>query len=188
MARRKVNEIQILSAAEELLLERGYDGFHFRALADRLSIGRSTLYEYYSGKEEIIVTYMNQAMENVMKKCEPWKDKAPLERLKGFCSVFMQYTQQMHCMAQIMPKIERTNSCVEQKIEKLFRDHHRIYTWIFDAINEAKKRGEIRDNLSTSLITAMIFSSIQLPNWMDDQEKISGEMIFDLLQRGFQAE
>lgn len=185
MARRKVDERNILSAAEELLLEKGYEGFHFRALAERLSIGRSTLYEYYGSKEELILAYMNQVMEQVMKKCEKWKSEAPLERLKGYLSVFMHYTHPIQSMTQIMPLLNHTHPSMKEKVEKLFRDHQRIYLWIADAIEEAKQQGEIRSDLSTSLLTAMIFSSVQLPNWIHDEEKISGEMIFDLLHRGW---
>jgi len=186
VAKRKVNESDILAAAEALLIEKGYDGFHFRALAERLSIGRSTLYEYFASKEELIVTYMEQAMANVMTKCKRWQDQAPLERLKGYLIIFMQHTHQIHCMAQIIPMMDQSNAYVEKKIQKLFRDHHQVYTWIADTIDEAKQRGEIRQDLSTGLLTAMIFSSVQLPNWIDGgKEAITGEMIFDLLERGF---
>lgn len=185
MARRKVNEQQLLMATEELLLERGYNGFHFRALAEKLKIGRSTIYEYYSSKEELILAYMNQVMRKVMKECQEWLNQAPLQRLKGYLSVFMKYTQ-IHRMIQILPMIDRTiSSNIEQEIEKLFHDHQQVYAWIVAAIDEAKKRGEIRRDLPTQLITAMIFSSVQLPHFMNIEEAISGEMIFDLLHRGF---
>ncbi len=185
MARRKVNKQQLLMATEELLLERGYNGFHFRALAEKLKIGRSTIYEYYSSKEELILDYMHQMMREVLTECEEWVHEPPLERLKGYLSVFMKYTQ-IHQMIQILPLMDRTRSPdMDPAIDRLFVYHRKIYSWIVEAINHAKNRGEIRQEIPTQLITALIFSSVQLPRLMDGEESISGEMIFDLFHRGF---
>lgn len=169
-------------------MERGYSGFHFRVLAEKLGIGRSTIYEYYTNKEELILAYMNQLMGKVMRECKSWENQVPLERMKGYLSVFMQYDQ-IHHMIQILPMIDRSNSSieVEKEIQKLFYDHQKVYAWITNAIDEAKEREEIRKDLPTQLLAAIIFSSVQLPKLMTEEIKeiISGEMIFDLLHKGF---
>ena len=185
MARRKVNKQELLAAAEELLMERGYDHFHFRMLAEKLEIGRSTIYEYFSSKEELILVYMDQLMKKVMNECKEWANEAPLKRLKGYLSIFMKYTQ-IHRMMQILPLMVQTVSPeLETFIEKLFQDHQQIYDWITEAVEEAKKKDEIRHDIPTQLITAIILSTVQLPKWMDQEEVISGEMVFDLLHQGF---
>ncbi|WP_156321164.1 hypothetical protein [Bacillus sp. JCM 19041] len=45
MARRKLNKEDIFIVTDTLLHELGYEGFHFKALADQLGVGRSTIYE-----------------------------------------------------------------------------------------------------------------------------------------------
>lgn len=185
MARKKVDERELLAATEELLLERGYNGFHFGALSEKLGVGRSTIYEYYSGKEHLITAYMDQVMQRIMKECQQCASFAALERLKGYLAVFMRYSQ-VHRIIQILPMIDRSVSPeVESSIGKLSEDHQKVYTWIADAIEEAKSEGEIRRDLPTPLIAAMIFSSIQLPDVMRGAGQVSGEMIFNLLYEGF---
>lgn len=186
MARRKVDEGELLVAAEELLLERGYSGFHFGALSEKLGVGRSTIYEYYSSKEQLIIAYMDQVMRRIMEECEEWSSSAPLERLQGYLTVFMRYSQ-IHGIIQLLPKIDRSvSSEVEASIKKLSDDHEKVYTWIVDTIEEAKADGGIRHDLPTPLIAAMIFSSIQLTDVMKGRGFVSGEMVFSFLYEGFQ--
>ena len=55
MARqKKMDEAAMLRETEKLLLERGYEGFSFKALSANLDIARSTIYEYYSHKDDLI--------------------------------------------------------------------------------------------------------------------------------------
>jgi AcrR family transcriptional regulator len=188
MGKKKLDKQQLFLATEELLLERGYNGFHFRALSEKLKVGRSTIYDYYSNKDELILAYMNESMKKVIQECEKLNGQAPLQRLESYLSVFMQYDQ-IHQMIQILPMINRSilSEDLKKEIQKLFDDHQKIYTWISKAIDEAKENKEIRKDLPTQLITAIIFSAVQLPNWMNEetQDQISGKMIFDLFHKGF---
>ncbi len=185
MARRKVDKQELFAVTEALLLERGYNGFHFGVLSERLGVGRSTIYEYYSSKEQLILVYMQRVMNQIMKECQEWASDPALKRLKGYLAVFMRYSQ-IHRITQILPMIDRSVSPeVNASIKQLSDSHQTVYSWIVDAIEEAKSEGEIRRDLSTSLIAAMIFSSIQLPDAMRG-EQISGDQVFRLLYEGFQ--
>lgn len=63
MTRRKLHKPELMKVTEKLLLEQGYGGFNFSTVASLLNIGRTTLYEYYASKDELIVDYMNELME-----------------------------------------------------------------------------------------------------------------------------
>lgn len=183
MAKKKINPQELLDAAEELLLERGYSGFHFGALSEKLGIGRSTIYEYFSDKDELITAYMDQVMNRVIEDCRECAPLSGLNRLKGYLNVFLRYTQ-IQRIIQILPMLDLSASPEGgEAVARLIEQHRLIHRWIVEAIEEAKSMGEIRSDQSTRLIAAMIFSSIQLPDVMQG-ESVTGEMVIDLLYQG----
>ncbi len=121
MTRRKLREEELLAATEELFLEKGYEGFHFKALSEKLNVGRSTLYEYYPNKEELICSYMLKVMEQIFDECNGLSSNTPLQELRELLYVFMKYSQ-IHKIIQIIPIMNRDVSpAVERAIQRLFQ-------------------------------------------------------------------
>src|SRR5690625_958542 len=60
--RKKIKHKTLMKKTEKLLLEQGYGGFNFSLLSNHLNIGRSTLYEYYASKDELVADYMTELM------------------------------------------------------------------------------------------------------------------------------
>src|SRR5690625_7814292 len=59
---KKIKRELLMKKTEEILLEQGYGGINFSVLSTILGVGRSTLYEYYASKDDLIVDYMNDLM------------------------------------------------------------------------------------------------------------------------------
>lgn len=53
---------QILETAEELFLEQGYTDTSFADIAAEIGVGRTTLYEYFGDKEEILVELVRDSL------------------------------------------------------------------------------------------------------------------------------
>jgi AcrR family transcriptional regulator len=51
---------QILEAARQLFLERGFDGASTDAITERARVSKETLYRYYRSKEELLVAVMRE--------------------------------------------------------------------------------------------------------------------------------
>ncbi|WP_164491680.1 TetR/AcrR family transcriptional regulator [Staphylospora marina] len=186
MARKKVDMRELFDATGQLLLERGYGGFHFGALSERLGVGRSTIYEYFRSKEQLILAYMNDLMGKVLAECEKQGALPPLDRLRNWLSVFMRYSH-IQRIFQSLPFLDPTESPeAEAFMRKLFQDHKKLYVMIEQTIEEAKDAGVIRKSVPTGLLTAMIFSSVYLPEVMGPGQSVSGEDFLDLLHRGFE--
>src|SRR3954468_22071186 len=72
-ARRRDRKVQdILTAAADVLAERGYDGMSLDEIADRLDLTKATLYHYFPSKQalvnaclEAIATRSNQRLAEV---------------------------------------------------------------------------------------------------------------------------
>jgi AcrR family transcriptional regulator len=61
-AHKALTRRQILETAEELFLELGYTDTSFADIAAEIGVGRTTLYEYFGDKEEILVELVRDSL------------------------------------------------------------------------------------------------------------------------------
>jgi TetR/AcrR family transcriptional regulator, mexJK operon transcriptional repressor len=59
-ARREAKRKQVLAAARQLFLERGFDGASTDAIAARARVSKETLYRYHRSKEALLVAVMRE--------------------------------------------------------------------------------------------------------------------------------
>ncbi|HLR41554.1 MAG TPA: TetR/AcrR family transcriptional regulator [Virgibacillus sp.] len=64
----KIKPNRTYKTTDRLLLKQGYGGFNFSALSAMLGVSRSTLYEYYASKDELIGDYMHELMKDYTTK------------------------------------------------------------------------------------------------------------------------
>ncbi len=49
---------EVLSAAVKLIIEKGFNETSMREIAEAAGVGKSTLYDYFSSKDEILIAYV----------------------------------------------------------------------------------------------------------------------------------
>lgn len=188
MAKRKIEFQDLMAETEKLLLEKGYDGFHFKLLADRLNVARSTIYEYYASKEELVTAYMINVMNRVTAESESLATlSSPLQHLKKLMQIFIKYSQ-IHQITQIIPLINRNSSpAVKSSIDRLSGDHEKLYRTIMDLIEKAKQIGEIRSDVPSSILARVYFTAIEIPNDQEWNHRDWSELIFRVLYEGMRG-
>src|SRR5215468_5145452 len=81
---RQRREEEILTIAERLLMERGYENLNMDELAEEVGISKPTLYQYFNSKDELIA----QALIHMIGKMEDFfsetTENSPLEQLEQF--------------------------------------------------------------------------------------------------------
>ncbi|WP_167578566.1 TetR/AcrR family transcriptional regulator [Jeotgalibacillus proteolyticus] len=189
MARqRKIIIEDLLKATEELLLEKGYEGFHFKALSEKLDVARSTIYEYYSNKDELITDYMRLLMMEVMGRIKAIKERpSSFQMLKELLNLFMEYSQ-VYDMIKMRPSLNQSGSpAVIKNLQDLDCSSQELFKLLSVHIERAKAEGSIREDLSTSLVAGIFFNTVLIPN----HEKIPpaqwSEMIFSLIEHGISS-
>lgn len=185
MARRKLTNAELMSATEVLLLERGYDGFHFKLLAERLNVGRSTIYEYYASKDALIVSYMDIVMRKLFSECEGLASiSSPTERLRALLRVLMKYTQ-IHLIIKTVPQIARDASpSVRKSIELLRQYHDRMFADLQDLVEAAKTADEMRQDVPSPVIADLFFHAILIKNTPGLDYQSWGDLLFDVMLNG----
>lgn len=81
---RKIREI--LTAAAELFGERGYDAVSLEDVADRLDVTKSSLYYYFSGKDELVTAAIEALGDEWTTRLEELlaqTDGTPADRLRA---------------------------------------------------------------------------------------------------------
>lgn len=189
MARqRKTDSAELMKAAEILLLEKGYKGFHFKALSEGLDVARSTIYEYYSNKDELITDYMIHLMEAIMEKIDQLQqDTDTINKLKKLLALFLEYSY-LHSVMSIRPLIEQSSSeMVESNLLKLDLYHKEMFELIILIIEEARLAGFLRKDLPSTVAAGIFFHAITIPNVEGFPADKWSSILFDIILNGLKS-
>lgn len=186
MARKKLEYNELMDATEKLLLERGYGGFNFSILAQALGIGRSTLYEYYSAKDELIAEYMKNVMDNFNRELRFISlQQDAKEQLQALINLMLKYSQ-IHNIIKILPLLENNSDSVIQMKEQFKREHLDILQHVKDIIEKGKQDLVIRSEIPTDILSMLLFNTINDAGFLPVDPEVWAQWIWDILYKGIE--
>ncbi len=175
---------ELLDAAEQLIVEHGYEGFRMKHLSDTLSGARSTIYEYFANKEELVAACMRRLMENLLRAFEGLEQMETLAAIKRMLVIFLERSH-MHKLLSAAPKIDLAASAkAEQDLLYLEQAHDRLKRDIQALFERAQTEGILRKDIPLPAITAVFFHAIDTPNWMNLPAAQWAETLFTLWWHG----
>src|SRR5690625_475580 len=184
MARKKIKRPELMKTTEKLLLEQGYGGFNFSALSKLLGVGRSTLYEYYASKDELIVDYMNELMVNytdelsVIVASENAKDQ-----LLQLIELMIKYAH-VHNILKVIPLLQSDSDIVINMKENFISEHIHIVKEIRDIISNGKRKHVIRKEIPTDVLVNLLFNTINKPTSLEMDNKTWAKWIWEIVYEG----
>lgn len=187
--KRVINEQELMIATEELLLERGYEGFHFKALSEKLGTARSTIYEYYPNKDELIATYTKMTMDVIINKVLGVK-KIPKvkEQLRKLLEIFITFSH-IHRLLQIVERLKAMESDrIQRQIEELNNDYKKLFSLMIDIVEKAQSENWIRHDLTPQIIAMVFFTSIPNPKELEMDPERWSETLFTIFFDGIKME
>ncbi|MGP4075255.1 TetR/AcrR family transcriptional regulator [Halobacillus sp. K22] len=166
MGRKKALTRQdVLEVTGEVLQAEGLHGVHFKKIADLLEVGRSTLYEYFKNKDELLLAYMKSMMEEMNEKVDriPSTDP-PNHKLFQLLQIILEHAQiyQIDKMIQDLQSSDK-NAAIYYKNE-LDADLMKTYDLMMNWISDAQEAGIWNKEADSGLIGDLIFHSILFPN------------------------
>ncbi|ADH98028.1 TetR/AcrR family transcriptional regulator [Salisediminibacterium selenitireducens] len=174
MSRKKtIDRVDLYTATEELILEEGYSSFHFKALAERLGVARSTIYNYYDKKEELITDYMIHLLARSVERIDDTAHDP--EPVKGLIRLWSRYAH-IHQMLQIMPYIDQEASDkVKENVRRMFQLFMEMKEKIGVILTTGEEATKIRQDVSLSTRIGFIMATVQIPiqgmteeEWVDE--------------------
>ncbi len=186
MARKKIIDHQeLMSATEKILVEKGYDAFHFRLLAEELNVGRSTIYDYYSNKDELISAYLHSfAHERVQESRQVLQLKKADDQLRAFLFIYLKYDhiQQAFTMInQMEAENKETNQEIIRQIRSLISE---LYHVSLEVIRNAKSEGLIRKEADEKFISYIMLHLIKIPNYRQRNEEERLDELMEFILHG----
>lgn len=185
MARQRAfTNSELLDATEQLIMERGYDGFHLKALAQLLKGARSTIYEYYANKEEIVAACMRRCMEQTLSACEGLDQYDSVEAIRRMMTIFMERAS-FHQLMQAAPKVDQTVSeRAKADLLALEEGHAVLKEKLLQLFARALEEGHLRPDIPLPVITAVFFHAIETPNWLNLPADKWTDLLFKLWWNG----
>lgn len=137
--------LDILSWAEKLFVSQGYNATSLTELADAVGIGRTTLYEYFKDKEEILVSLVEETIPQLVDEmigAIP-NDLSFEERLGELLLASLHFVSDDRNLGTlIMREVPKLSPDAQGKVRQA---HARIEEEIVDVCRRAIEAGQFRD-------------------------------------------
>lgn len=163
--KREKRKSEIVQAAVSLFMEKGFDRVRLSDISSKVNLGRTTVYEYFNNKNEILASYLEKEMilyhekvMAIMRKKAEFKDK-----LLEFINLQLDYGSYHRRFSQLFQSLSRSSEDISAKTEKVIRGkHHEIYSVLTNEFSTAVGRKEIKD-IPPSLIMQILINATSFP-------------------------
>ncbi|REJ09664.1 TetR/AcrR family transcriptional regulator [Halobacillus trueperi] len=190
MGRKRIlTKEEILKETGVLLRKEGIHGVHFKKLSTELQVSRSTLYEYFKNKEDLILSYMRNMMEEMTKQIEAIpEEEAPNKKLYSLLYIFLDHAETHH-IDQMIRELQNSDQTLALFYRtKIHEDLMGTYNQMLDWIDDAKKTGIWKDNIESEMVADLIFHSILFPTRHKYGVKEMTDQLFRMIEYGVKNE
>lgn len=172
---RKTRYADILKAAYEEFCESGYDRSRMENIARRAGIGKSTIYEYFPSKTELLVAVVEWIVEHA---------KADLDEIftaevsfREIVRGYLQYMYDMVVRAGSFMMALRGNDPVFQRVHAVAKNMTEFLIENFKTvISHAAERGEVSTQIAPGAAAVVVVSMssplVALGDWHTTMEEI----------------
>lgn len=169
MAReRKFSLEELFKTTKELLILHGYRGFTFSLLAEKLQVSRGTIYKYYKNKDELIIDYMIDDLNQFLREMKAIEQYEEFE--KQFDSLLNLILERTGISEMIFVYAQVSNHAskkLKKHQETLFALHEEMYGYLHRFVELGKKEKKLKPHLPDGLIIGFILQSAAIPNRYD---------------------
>jgi AcrR family transcriptional regulator len=154
------NRMRILQAADELFNARGYKSVTIRDLAERLGMSKKTIYQYFSGKEEIASEVMEHVMGRIVEKFDRLEKSGPGENpLAEIRETFKQVKAEIARVSPLFREdIRKLLPQLNQRIKDVRAERIRKIEF---CIRAAQQKGLAKATIDARLATLVLLASLQ---------------------------
>jgi AcrR family transcriptional regulator len=154
---------QILDIAEDLLLDRGYNGFSYKDISGALNIKNASIHYHFPKKTDLGVAIIQRAIKRFQKWASfiEGQDMRYSKKLDEFCLVFKKYVEQKQqiCLGGALETDFKTLPEEMQKETRHFISN--TLQWLDNFLTEGKRKGEFKFPGSTKDQAVLIIASLQ---------------------------
>ena len=184
---KKQKRVQILEAAISTFARKGMAKTKMSDIAEAAGIGKGTIYEYFSSKEDIFYDafdhFMHKAEHIVFKRLKEITD--PLEKLRmlfdAWKTLFLSdFKDTMEIMLDFWAEgIRRKDEKAVFSLQKIYDENRQMIKDILDECVSQKKIRPVDTNIAASVIMGAMDG--EMVQWITDPHLFAVEESLDLL-------
>ena len=172
-------------SAAEMFREHGFSSTTLDQIAQRAGVDRSSLYYYVSGKTELFLDVVSEAIENM--SIIAWQirngEGSSGEKIEKFCHAIMDnYLKYPHIYVFIQEKMTKGLNTKPMRVLRQFE--RQIENAIIEVIEEGIERDEIRHDISPKIAAYGILGML---NWTHRWYRPDGPFDGKEIAHGFAA-
>ncbi|RWZ60332.1 TetR/AcrR family transcriptional regulator [Halobacillus fulvus] len=186
MGRKKVlTKKEIYNVTGHLLREEGLKGVHFKKLAQKLEVGRSTLYEYFRNRDDLLLAYMKSLMDDMNEQVDRIDPNLPPNKKLYELLVIILHHAEIHQIDHMIKELQSSNKHAAMFYKnELDVDLMKTYENMMDWIEESKETGIWSEQVDSALIGDLIFHAIMFPNRKRMGVEALADQLFRLIEKG----
>lgn len=154
---------KIMDTAENLLLDRGYNGFSYKDISNALSIRNASIHYHFSQKTDLGVSIIRRAKERFEKWSEliAGKNNGYRKKLNEFFQLFKKYVEreQQVCLGGALETDFKTLPGEMQKETRIFIST--MLQWLETLLAEGRSKGEFQFAGTAKDQALLIMASLQ---------------------------
>jgi AcrR family transcriptional regulator len=134
---------ETLSAARELIQEKGYDGLTLRSLAQRMECSPMALYSYFADKQALLTALALEGFEKLAKRLDSSVRRDPLTALRKLLLDYIAYAEQNPIEYRILFLTGEPFAEVKQSREYL-QERNPAFRALFKCVEMCLKAGALQ--------------------------------------------
>ena len=180
---------EIFDASAHLFLDRGFNETSMREIARAADVGKSTLYDYFQSKDEILVSYFSDEIVKITEHAQEIieQDHGVTEKLKEIMLMHLRYlVENKNTFLKLSVEAQRLSIESQGQIQA---KRHAYQDMLRALIAEGIRRGEFRP-INPLLAARSVFNLLATAVFTSRPTGTPEEMledVFDIFFKGIQA-
>jgi TetR/AcrR family transcriptional repressor of nem operon len=151
---------QLLSHAQVLIRQRGYNGFSYRDLAERVGVRTASIHYYFPTKDDLLIESIdNYAAEEarLMQGIDPTLQAS--ERLNRYAALFYGTPADQVCLCGMLAAdFASLSDRARQAVQSFYRTHER---WLSKVVADGQRDGTLEWNGDPDAAGRYLFAAFQ---------------------------
>lgn len=179
-------ESELLDLTKKLVLEHGYDGFHLKLLSQHLPGARSTIYQYYANKEEIVSACMKRVIMSVIERTSVIDETDTMQALQELLGIYVDESK-LHQLLGDAQKINTTNSVsASRDLDIVEQGHNTLKIQLTRLFQRAQQEKNLREDIPLPVLIGGFFNLINTPNMINVPNPQWSKLLFQMWIGGAQ--
>lgn len=179
-------ESELLDITKKLVLEHGYDGFNLKLLSEHLPGARSTIYQYYGNKEEIVAACMKRMIAAVIEKASAVDETNAMPALEELLGVYVEESK-LHQLLGDAHKINTNHSeAAKRDLDFVEQAHATLKVQLTRLFQKAQQEHHLREDIPLPVLVGVFFNLINTPNLMNVPAPEWSKLLFRMWTGGAQ--